>query len=154
MNYTIIPVGSDQLEEAFALVKRVFLAVDAADYSKEGIDAVMDDMIENAAFKGLFETGEQKMFGAVMNGTLIGVAAIGPTYHVSLFFVDSQYHRKGVASALFDRLVSYLKSQNAEAATLNSTPYAVPFYQKVGFAVTGPKVEKHGVFYTPMKYTV
>ena len=152
MDYIIKEIDYDSIEEAFALVKRIFLEVDAPDYSEEGIAEVMNDMIESNEFKSLFKTGKQKMLGAVADGKIIGVTAIGINNHISLFFVDSSYHRKGIGKALFKELVSRLNVQNVKEITLNSTPFAVQFYKKIGFDIAGSCVKKHGVLYTPMKY--
>ena len=49
--FKIVEIESDNIEKAMALVKRVFLESDAQDYSEEGIQEVMEDMIENSEFK-------------------------------------------------------------------------------------------------------
>lgn len=154
VDYKITEIKSDDLEEAFALVKRVFLEIDAPDYSKEGVQEVMDDMLENKEFKELFKSGEQTMLGAICDDKIVGVVAIGANNHISLAFVDKDYHRKGIAKALFERLFVRLKAKNAKKITLNSTPYAVAFYEKIGFKKTGDCIEKHGVLYTPMQFVL
>ena len=40
----------------------------------------------------------------------------------------------------------------AEEMTVNSSPYAVPAYQKLGFEATEAQQLKDGIIYTPMKY--
>ena len=153
-DFKIVVIESDNIEKAMALVKRVFIETDAQDYSKEGIQEVMEDMIENSEFKESLRNGEQTMLGAVEADKIIGVVAINKNNHVSLFFVDNNYHRKGIGKALFGELVTRLQKSNVDEITLNSTPYAVLFYEKMGFAKSGDFIKKHGVLYTPMKFTL
>ena len=35
--------------------------------------------------------------------------------------------------------------------TVNSSQYALPFYEKLGFIQVGPEENREGVVYTPMK---
>ena len=151
-DYLIRNIDFINIEEAFKLVKNVFMEFDAPDYSKEGIDEVMDDMLENKEFKNLFKTGEQIMIGAIKDNKIIGGLAIGANNHISLVFVDKNNHKNGIAKALINEMVVRLKDKNVDKITLNSTPYAIGFYQKVGFISTGPEVIKHGVKYTPMEF--
>ena len=154
MDYKIIEVTPDKIEEAMALVKHVFLEVDASDYPEEGIQQVLDDMIENDEFKQHFQNGEQLMLGAVYADKIIGVVATDKNNHISLCFVNPNYHRKGIAKALFIELFKRLRNVAAKQITLNSTPYAVGFYEKIGFIQNGNRIFKHGVLYAPMTYNL
>ena len=151
-DYLIRNIDFINIEEAFELVKNVFMEFDAPDYSKEGIDEVMDEMLENKEFKNLFKTGEQIMIGAIKDNKIIWVLAIGANNHISLLFVDKNNHKKGIAKALINEIVVRLKYKNVDKITLNSTPYALGFYQKMGFISTGPEAIKHRVKYTPMEF--
>ena len=154
MDYIIKDIDISSIDEALSLVRNVFMEIDAPDYSETGINEVMNEMIESDEFKGLFKTGEQKMIGAVMDNRIIGVLSIGKNDHISLCFVDKEHHRKGIAKALFGELTARLKKSGTKAVTLNSTPYAVPFYKAIGFEITGECIKKHGVLYTPMKLVI
>ena len=150
--YKIVDLGANDVEKTMTLVKRVFMETDAKDYSEEGIREVMEDMIENNEFKQGLKNGEQTMIGAVKENNIIGIVAIDKNNHISLFFVDNNYHRKGIGKALFVELVTRLQNSNVEEITLNSTPYAVPFYENIGFVKSGDCIKKHDVLYTPMKF--
>lgn len=152
LDFVIREVELEYIEAAFGMVKRVFLECDAPDYSAEGISEVMRDMLESKTFMDKFRTREQAMLGAFVDERIIGVLGIGVDNHISLMFVDKEYHNAGVARALVNELLYRLKTQSPVRITLNSTPCAVGFYKKIGFKVTGECVEKHGVEYTPMEY--
>jgi predicted N-acetyltransferase YhbS len=66
-------------------------------------------------------------------------------------FVDENYHRKGVATELFGRVISELRQHGVEKILLNASPYAVPFYHAIGFTNTDTERIWHGIRYTPME---
>ena len=76
---------------------------------------------------------------------------IGADHHASLIFVDLNYQKKGIARALMDEIITRLRVGQMDKITLNSTPYAVGFYQRYGFVATGAHREKHRVLYMPME---
>eukprot|EP01135_Chromosphaera_perkinsii_P010937 Nk52_evm1s2287 gene=Nk52_evmTU1s2287 len=71
--------------------------------------------------------------------------------HLSWFFVSSP--GKGMGRLMFEHLVKELtmKSSNGFKMTVNSSPFAVGFYQRMGFVVTGAEYRnEHDVRFTPM----
>jgi len=56
---------------------------------------------------------------------------------VSAFFVDPGWQGKGVGRLLWQKLLERAKAQALSQLHLDSDPFAVPFYQAMGFAVTG-----------------
>ncbi|MDU1413830.1 MAG: GNAT family N-acetyltransferase [Clostridium sp.] len=61
------------------------------------------------------------------------------------------YHRKGIASKLFNEVISILKENGVDSIRLNSSPYAVPFYHSIGFKDLGVQQEFQGILFTPME---
>ena len=72
--------------------------------------------------------------------------------HISLLFVDWQYHRRGIARQLFAYIRNRALNAGCTEITVHSSPYAVPVYQKFGFIKTGPEQELNGIRYIPMKH--
>lgn len=70
--------------------------------------------------------------------------------HISLFFVDEHYHRKGVGKALFQ---SMLRLQKQMIITVNSSLYAKEVYEHLGFRAINHEIEAGGIRYIPMLYT-
>ena len=76
--------------------------------------------------------------------------------HINLVFTKKEYHRRGIARAIFRYLLKDVLNENPtlEALTLNSSPYGLPFYLAIGFVPLGEEQEINGIRFTPMKYTV
>ena len=69
--------------------------------------------------------------------------------HICFFFVDGRYHRRGIGTRMFRRL---LEDYPGETITLNSSPYGRPFYKAIGFVPTDEEKTVNGIRFTPMKY--
>ncbi len=69
-------------------------------------------------------------------------------------FTLGEYHRRGIATAIFDQLLIDVSIENpkVEKITLNSSPYGLPFYHHIGFVDRGTEQTKDGIRYTPMVY--
>lgn len=67
--------------------------------------------------------------------------------HIALFFVDSNYQRQGIGKKLFS-LVS--EDNTGGSITVNSSPFAVPIYHRLGFVDTNSERVTNGLRYTPM----
>jgi GNAT superfamily N-acetyltransferase len=74
--------------------------------------------------------------------------------HVSMLFVDGDYHRKGIATALMNHMADDLKSKDIMRITVNSSPFGVPFYENYGFTATDEMQHKDGFIYLPMSYDI
>ena len=89
-------------------------------------------------------------YGAFDGEKLIGEIAVRPDRkHICFFFVDGRYHRRGIGTRMFQRL---LEDYPNEAITLNSSPYGLPFYKAIGFAATDEEKTVNGIRFTPMEY--
>jgi GNAT superfamily N-acetyltransferase len=85
-------------------------------------------------------------------GQLVGVAAVRHGTHLFHLFVAPERQRQGIARQLWQAArAAALAAGHDQGFTVNSTPYAVPIYQRFGFRVTGPRVEKNGIAFVPMR---
>lgn len=141
-----ISVESENFDEyvkcALALVWKVFLKFEAPEYSNEGVREFRSFLDNNAEIEKL------KFYGAFKNDCLIGVLAMRDC-HISLFFVDENYHRKGIGKLLF---CAMNKDFINRKITVNSSPYAVEIYKKLGFIAIDKEQLTNGIRYTPMIY--
>jgi len=151
MKYVIKKVKYKDLDEAFSLIHKTFLEFIAPDYSSEGIEAFKYYFIENDKFKLLFKTGMQFMYGSYVKNKIIGVISISIHNHISCVFVDKEYHRQGVATNLFNYIISVEKEKGVNRIALSASPYAIPFYHSLGFVDTNIKQNFHGIIFTPME---
>ena len=76
--------------------------------------------------------------------------------HINLVFTKKEYHRKGIARAIFRYLLDDLLREDPalEVLALNSSPCGLPFYLAIGFAPQSGEQLMNGIRFTPMKYTV
>lgn len=141
---TIKEINPENRERALALVLSVFMQYEAPDYSEQGIRTFTDFINNKEA------TDNLQMYGAFMNGELVGVIATRNSgNHIALFFVDSKYHRQGIGRKLFEKAAAVSTADNI---TVNSSPFAVAVYQKLGFVPDCGEMLTDGLRYTPMTY--
>lgn len=133
-----------QISNAINLIWETFLKFEAPEYSAEGVQSFRA-FIEN---KEIIQTLE--FWGAYDNNELKGVIATNKNRkHICYFFVKAEYHRQGIGKKLWEYVLN--NNQN-EIITVNSSPYAVPVYHKLGFVDTDIEQLTDGIKYTPMKF--
>jgi ribosomal protein S18 acetylase RimI-like enzyme len=137
-------IDKADLKQALDLVNKIFSKFVAVDYSEQGI-ATFQDYLKNKyeEVSADLVSGHKKAWGYYQNGKIIGVIATRDVSHIALMFVDKQHHRKGIARQLFDIVLANLKD-NADVTkiTVNSSPYAMKIYEKLGFIKTDERQEK------------
>ena len=137
------PLLPDEIPEAIELIWEVFLKFEAPIYSEEGIctfRASLDDPVRTAALK---------WYGAFEGGHLVGALCMRAPQHIGDFFVKESYQKKGHGRRLFERMQ---QDYERKEFAVNSSPYAVPIYRKLGFKDTGSEQTVDGLRFTPMKY--
>lgn len=89
---------------------------------------------------------------AHLGGELAGVVAMRDNTHLFHLFVPRALHRRGIALQLWQaaRDASIARGE-VTAFTVNSSVYALPFYEELGFVATGSRVEADGIAYVPMR---
>lgn len=155
--YTIRRINSDEVEEALSLALEVFMEFEAPVYSPDGVAAFKRDIIENADFIAGCKSGKCPIYAAFEGDVMIGIMGMRPTKtHINLAFTRKEYHRRGVATALFEYLLKDILAENPalEEITLNSSPYGLPFYLHIGFVPLTEEQEIDGIRFTPMKYVI
>ncbi len=155
--YEIRKITSNEVEEAFALAWEVFMQFEAPDYKLEGAETFKRDIIENESFIAKCKRGECPIYAAFDGTRIVSIMGMrsGKT-HINLVFTKKEYHRRGIATAVFNYLLADIKRENpaVEEITLNSSPYGKPFYLHLGFVPVSEEQEIDGIRFTPMKYIV
>lgn len=157
MNYTIRKTQSEEVEEALALALEVFMQFEAPAYKPEGTVTFKRDIVENKEFIQRCIRGVCPIYAAYDRGKIIGIIGMRSNKtHINLAFTKKEYHRQGVATAIFNFLKEDLLKENPslEEITLNSSPYGLPFYLHLGFEPLSEEQETEGIRYTPMKYRI
>lgn len=145
-------ISLSNLREALSLVWEVFEKYEAPEYGEMGIKTFRH-FIEYGNMVEKINQGEMTFWGCYLNNYLVGVIALRSGQHISLLFVREQFHHLGVARRLVRLAVDYVKSGEPKirAVTVNSSPYAVGFYKKVGFQPLAAEQISDGIRFTPMK---
>ena len=154
MKYEIKEIEMIELVETLELVKRVFDEFEAPFYSQEGIENFYKFIDFDNMKKVLKEN--YKMYVAKKENKIIGMIAFRDNSHIALLFIDKKYHKNGIARKLFEKAKEYCieNNKNLEKITVNSSPYAVGFYEKVGFIKTSEEQVVDGIRFTPMSRVV
>lgn len=139
LNLSIKRLDKEETENALNLVWEVFLEYEAPDYTQEGIDAFYKSIHDENYLSML------SVYGAFSNEKLVGVIATRNNgKHIALFFVDGKYHRQGIGKQLFQTV-------RTDKMTVNSSPYAVAVYRKLGFEAVNTEQVITGLRFTPME---
>ncbi len=150
-DYRIREIDVNQLPEALELVWRVFIEFEAPEYSEEGVREFKSFIEQNSISEQLTD-GSFRMWICLHQDEVVGVIATRPPCHISLLFVDKLHHRKGIAHALLDTAIHYFReyTENIKEMTVNSSPYAVEVYRRMGFRNTSDEMIVNGIRFTPM----
>lgn len=134
----------NEYHAAVELSLQVYVECGKADFDEEGLNAFKSFIYDEKQIDAL------ALYGAFENdGELAGIIGIKNSgKHISLFFIKPQYHRKGLGKELFSYAINDCPSVEM---TVNSSSYAVPFYQSQGFIVMGEKQTVQGISSIPMK---
>ena len=147
LNILIRELNQDEIMKALLLAWDVFKEYEAPDYTEEGVQEFYKSIHDNEYITRLH------VYGAFDKGRLVGVIATrnGGT-HIALFFVDGQYQGQGIGKKLFQTVLKeYQTDKITDKMTVNSSPYAVPIYHKLGFRDVDTEQVVNGLRFTPME---
>lgn len=154
---TIRKIEAHEVTAAMTLAMEVFLQFEAPDYGPEGVASFRRDIIENGDYLEKARLGLCPIYAAFDRSEMVAIMGLRSSKtHINLVFTKKEYHRRGIATALFRYLLADLLRENPglEALTLNSSPYGLPFYLHLGFVPQSREQTINGIRFTPMRYTV
>ena len=130
---------------------------EAPEYPPEGVETFKKDIVENPEYLENARHGVCPIYGAFDGDKIVALMGMRSNRtHINLVFTKKEYHRRGIARAIFQYLLNDVLQENPalEALTLNSSPYGLPFYLAIGFIPLSGEQEMNGIRYTPMKYII
>lgn len=143
------PMRAGEAEAVCALVRRVFHACIADEFTEEGAQeffryadpVAMRERLTAGAFVSVAER----------SGEPVGMLEMLPNGHIGLMFVSEP--GRGIAAELLERSIDKARAATPELSQLsvNSSLYAVPVYERLGFATTGPATTLNGITFVPME---
>jgi GNAT superfamily N-acetyltransferase len=90
-----------------------------------------------------------------IKGQVVGVVGVRDNRHLYHLFIADEYQNQGIARKLWQvAFEACLSRGNPGIFTVNSSKYAVPMYEKLGFVPQSEPVESNGIVSIPMKWVV
>ena len=137
-------LAKEEYGAALDLAWEVFQKFEAPDYTPQGSEAFYASIHDPDYLARL------RIYSAFDGDALIGILATrSGGAHIALFFVRGTYHRQGVGEQLFFRAC---RENPTGQMTVNSSPYAVEVYRRLGFCETDAEQTTGGIRYTPMAF--
>lgn len=156
-NIVIRRITCSEVESAMGLALEVFMQFEAPDYHPSGVETFKRDIVENPEYLEKARQGACPIYGAFDGDQIVALMGMrSDRTHINLVFTKKEYHRRGIARAIFRYLLQDVLKENPslQALTLNSSPYGLPFYLAIGFIPLGEEREINGIRFTPMKYII
>lgn len=154
---TIRQIRPEEVKAAIALAWEVFLQFEAPEYPPEGVETFRRDVVENRSFLDNCQSGVCPLYGAFEGTRMVGMIGMRSSRtHINLLFVKREFHHQGIGRALFNFLIEDQRNGNPSLreVTLNSSPYAIGFYLRLGFEPMAGEQVTSGIRYTPMRYLI
>ncbi|MBR4580008.1 MAG: GNAT family N-acetyltransferase [Lachnospiraceae bacterium] len=154
MNYNIQKGKEEDWEDAMVLAYRTFQKYVAKGYTEEGVNNFVDFISDQHLFR-MFMVGEYHLWVAKdEEGNIIGMGSLRSGNHISLLFVDEDFLRNGIGTAIVKEMEEFVKEINKDFITVNASPFGIPFYHSIGFEDTGKQTVNGGMTITPMRKMV
>ncbi len=150
MPYEIRPAVPDDAAAVSSLVHLSFQALGAVNWSPEATQRFYAESMPSA----LADKLEAALFGAVATGddALAGFVMLRLPNRLDILFVHPDHLRKGIGRALWEAARAHVEAHHRDIKTieLNSTAYARPFYQSLGFVPISLEFDAKGARATRM----
>ncbi len=84
------------------------------------------------------------------DGAAVGTGRLLPDGHIGRMAVLKDWRGKGVGALLLHALIERARERGHARARLNAQTYAIGFYRRYGFEVSGPEFMDAGIPHVPM----
>ena len=144
MEHEIRSLNNSDAAEASAVIQESFLALAAADWLPQARKSFLEDTAPTP-----LQTKLSTMTfaaGAFSEDGISGVILMPSPSLLGLLFVRPGWVRLGIGQALWESARAHIEAGFPEVNTveLNATPYAVHFYESVGFVPISTEFEREG----------
>ena len=141
--YPVRRLDEQEIRDACRLMWAVFLQFEAPEYPQEGIESFRASLEDRERLRSM------AFYGAFDGDRLVGTLCMREPQHISGFFVDARYQRRGIGRRLFDAM---RRDYAIQKFTVHASPCAVEVYRHLGFTPTGGEQTVNGLRFTPMRY--
>jgi ribosomal protein S18 acetylase RimI-like enzyme len=132
------------------LVCNSFVTFASADWSSAATEKLVADSSPEAMLTALKGSHFSKV--ALSNNQIVGMVLFSKPNVMKMLFVSPDMTRRGFGRLLWESARESVEKSEPAVSTieLNSTTFAIPFYQSVGFVPVSTKFEIEGVIMTRM----
>jgi len=149
--FTIRPASLSDAAAISALLQDLTRRFIAPDCTGEGAALLLQAMSESAIAGYIQQPNFDYLLGE-MNAELVAVVATRDNSHLYHLFVASHCQGKGYAAKLFaEAKARCLQRADTKIFTVNSSLYALPVYQHLGFVAVGGQRDTQGIRDVPMQ---
>jgi N-acetylglutamate synthase-like GNAT family acetyltransferase len=141
-------VAKNDIKEISSLIFESALFLKDIDFYDNG----WNDFINSTNEEGLLKQYLDKdniYYCAVLNSVIVGVICLRKLFRINQLFVSSKYQGKKIGTKLVKEVLK--DRSNSEVMKVNSSSYAVKFYESCGFRVIGDHVSSNGFKFYPME---
>jgi len=137
------------------LINEVFDEFVGKDYADKGKETFKDFINPKNALER-YNSKNSVCYVARYKSEIIGILEIRSNNHISLFFVKSEFHGKGIGKKLWKHFLDKIKKENIEVdkVTVNSSIFAENIYARLGFVKTHELQESDGIKFIKMECKV
>lgn|GEM_PF-304919 len=135
-----------KIEDALELSE---LVISLLDYLFEEIPSWFKEDVNKQSFEKRILDSNYLHHIYVKDKKIVGLITIKDKNHLFHLFVDSSYHKKGIAKKLFESIKS---NMDVNGMNVNASIYAIPMYKALGFKKCGEKNRYKELEYQPMVY--
>lgn len=123
----------------------------AGEFSAQGRETLLHSM-RPAAIAGYLDSGFRYHVAETAAGEIVGVVALRDDTHLYHLFVAEACQRRGIGRSLWETaMAGALARGNNGEFTVNSSRYARPFYERLGFVAGEERIDAQGVVTIPMR---
>lgn len=146
----IRPINASDLPAVAAMLRELSLEFVVNDTSAD-VATRFTEAHDEAALRDNMHAGDV-CYVAELDQALAGFISVREQRHIFHLFVSKVHHGKGIARALWEHARLRTQPQGSSAIfTVNSSNYAVPVYERLGFVRTAPTQCKNGIYFNPMQ---
>ena len=136
---------SDDCQAVLSLFYETIHKINRRDYTREQIEAWTNNHNIDPTAWNLSLT-HHKTLVAEMDNTIVGFGDLNGNF-LDRLYVHAEYQRRGIATAIMDRLERYAAEQNYATIVTHASITAYPFFRDRNYQlVKEQQVERHGVF--------
>jgi GNAT superfamily N-acetyltransferase len=128
------------------LVRKTFRQFISGNFTADGRKRFLDEQTKE---KQNERAKPRSVYVALERSRVIGMVEATFPDRLNRLFVDKRHHGKGIGK-LMERIERSFRKRGSQRLKLRSSPYAIKFYQRIGYRKTTRIIHRQGFVYQPM----